>query len=99
MKKIIPLTVTVVAILMTGCATTQTVQVVPDRTKTIVGSSCRNFLLQPAPTMEKALEDLKKAAQGRKHSEPVCTSSQAAGIGTSCGMYWSQIVCEAELQD
>ena len=96
MKTIIAMTA---AILMTGCATTQTTQVVPDRTKIIVGASCKNFIVQPAPTMENALKDLEKAAQGRKHSEPVCKQTEHAGIGVACGTYWAQIVCEAELQD
>jgi hypothetical protein len=94
MKSIITLTA---AILMTGCATTS--QSVPDRTKVIVGSSCKNFIVQPGPTMEKALQDLKKAAQGRKHSEPVCKHTEHAGIGVNCGTYWAQIVCEATLKD
>lgn len=96
MKTIITMTA---AILLTGCATTQTAQTIPDRSKVILGASCKNFVFQPTPTMEKALADLKKSAQGRKHSEPVCKHTEHAGIGVACGTYWAQIVCEAILQD
>lgn len=69
----------------------------PDTAK-IVGSSCRNFILQPAPTQEKALAELLKvaAAKGaKKISAPDCKATPHAGIGTSCGTYWSQVVCDA----
>jgi hypothetical protein len=103
MKSIITITA---AILMTGCSTflphdqpQSNLQLVPDQTKNIVGASCRNFILQPSPAIEKALEDLKRAANGRKHTEPVCKHTEHAGFGASCGAYWSQIVCEATIED
>lgn len=74
-------------------------QTPPDNTKLIIGASCRNFVFQPSPTMEKALEDLAKVANGRKHTEPMCKRSIHAGAGTACGLYWAQIVCEATLDD
>lgn len=67
-------------------------------TAKIVGSSCRNFILQPAPTQEKALADLLKVAAAKgatKISAPDCKATPHAGVGTSCGTYWSQVVCEA----
>jgi hypothetical protein len=96
MKTLIAMTI---AIFSMGFASAQTDQSAPDQTKNIVGASCRNFILQPSPTMEKALEDLKRAANGRKHTEPVCKHTEHAGFGTSCGAYWSQIVCQATIED
>lgn len=67
-------------------------------TAKIVGSSCRNFIFQPSPTQEKALADLLKVAAAKgatKISAPDCKATPHAGIGLSCGTYWSQVVCEA----
>lgn len=73
----------------------------PDTAK-IVGSSCRNFILGSTPTEEKALAELmsnSKKLGATVISKPVCKATPHAGISTSCGTYWSQVVCEAVVLD
>ena len=87
------------ALMLSGCASMHSNQTLVGGSKTIIGASCKNWLVQPAPSLDAALYQLKIAANGRSHSEPVCKTSDKAGIGSACGMYWSQIVCEANLND
>jgi hypothetical protein len=84
----------------------QAIEVSPDqvevtqenRVQSIAGKSCKNFIFNPTPTIEKALADLMgKAAQkgAKKISAPSCKETPHAGVGVQCGTYWSQVVCES----
>lgn len=69
-----------------------------NRINLIVGASCRNFVFQPSPTEDKALSALMTMARdkgAKSISAPVCSATPHAGAGAHCGLYWSQIVCEA----
>lgn len=82
------------ALVLCGCAS------IPDTDKNMIfGASCKNWLVEPAPTISAALTALNFAAHGRNYKTPVCKTTEAAGISDHCGMYWSQILCEAELND
>lgn len=92
MKKSIAVIFT--ALVLCGCAS------ILDTDKNMIfGASCKNWLVEPAPTISAALTALNFSANGRNYKKPVCKASEAAGISAHCGMYWSQILCEAELND
>ncbi len=69
-----------------------------NRINSITGSSCKNFMLGSTPTQEKAMAELvanAKKTNAKRISLPQCKATMHAGVSTSCGTYWSQVVCQA----